>query len=64
MKQADIKALSIDELKEAIAKEETGIGKLKFAHAISPIENPMQIRTQRRLIARLKTELTAKQSAK
>ena len=64
MIQADIKALSIDELQEAISKEKSSIGKLKFAHAISPIENPMQIRIQRRLIASLKTELTAKQNAK
>jgi large subunit ribosomal protein L29 len=31
--------------------------KLEFAHAISPLENPMSIRALRRDVARLKTEL-------
>jgi large subunit ribosomal protein L29 len=34
--------------------------KLKFAHAITPIENPMKIQVTRKLIARLETALTAK----
>jgi large subunit ribosomal protein L29 len=34
--------------------------KLQFAHAISPLENPMTIRSLRRDIARLKTELKLK----
>jgi len=31
--------------------------KLEFAHAISPLENPMSIRGLRQDIARIKTEL-------
>ena len=39
-------------------KEDTlRLKKLEFAHAISPLENPMAIRSLRRDIARLKTEL-------
>jgi large subunit ribosomal protein L29 len=34
---------------------------MKLAHAISPIENPIQIRDMRKTIARLETELTLKQ---
>lgn len=60
MKQTEIKALSVAELNEKIASEQESIQKLQFAHAISPIENPMKIRHTRKLIARLKTELTAK----
>jgi len=37
--------------------------KLEFAHAISPLENPMNIRGLRRDIARLKTELKKKEMA-
>jgi len=33
---------------------------LKFAHAISPIENPLRIRASRKEIAKLLTELSAK----
>ena len=31
---------------------------LKMAHTISPLENPVQLRSQRRVIARIATELT------
>ncbi len=61
MKNPEIKALTIEDLKERIATEQEGYDKLKFAHAISPIENPMKIREVRKLIARLKTELVSKQ---
>lgn len=61
MKNNEIKALSVDELKQQIAQERESLDRLKFAHAISPIENPMRLRTARKLIARLNTELSAKQ---
>lgn len=63
MKNADIKALSVEEIREKIKLEEENLQKLKFAHAISPIENPMRIRVMRKLIARLKTELSTKEKA-
>ena len=63
MKNSEIKALTIEELTEKIGTEEDSLQKLKFAQAISPIENPMKIRDSRRFIARLKTELRAKQLA-
>jgi large subunit ribosomal protein L29 len=62
MKQTEIKSLSIDELKDKLATEQEGFQKLQFAHAISPIENPMKIRHTRKLIARLQTALTAKKA--
>ena len=61
MKNADIRALSAEALKEQIAAEQETLQRLKFAHAVSPIENPIRIKVSRRLIARLHTELTAKQ---
>ena len=61
MKNAEIKALSADDLKEQIAAETETLQRLKFAHAVSPVENPMRIRAARKLIARLHTELTVKQ---
>jgi large subunit ribosomal protein L29 len=62
MKNKEIKGLSLEQLKTVLTEEETRLLKLKFAHAVSPIENPMRIRNTRRLIARLKTELTVKQA--
>jgi large subunit ribosomal protein L29 len=64
MKNSEIKALSADEIKQKLAIEKEALGKLKFAHAISPIENPMKIRESKKVIARLQTELKAKELAK
>jgi large subunit ribosomal protein L29 len=62
MDKKEIKALSIDQLKEQIAQEREHLLRLKFAHAVSPIENPLRIRAARKQIARLLTEMTAKSS--
>ena len=64
MKNSEIRALNIDELKQKLASEQDAYQKIKFSHAISPIENPMKIKETRRLIARLKTELATKQLSK
>jgi large subunit ribosomal protein L29 len=62
MKNTDIKALSLVELKEKIVSEKEALRKIQFAHQVSAIENPMKIKETKKLIARLKTELTAKES--
>lgn len=58
MKYKDIQALSVAELNEKLAGEKDMLQRLKFAHAISPIENPMKIRASRKIIAQINTELT------
>ena len=63
MKNSEIKALSVDEIKQKLVSEKEALNKLKFAHAISPIENPMKIKESRKLVARLETELRAKELA-
>lgn len=60
MTSKEIKNLSQDQLNEQIAQERERLLRLKFAHAISPIENPLRIRASRKEIARLLTELSAK----
>lgn len=57
-----IKDLNVGDLKNRIAEDQLRLKKLEFAHAISPLENPMNIRGLRRDIARLKTELKRKES--
>ena len=64
MKNSDIRNLSIAELKEKIAAEKEAMRKIQFAHKISSIENPMRIGETRKLIARLNTELRAKELQK
>ena len=63
MNNSEIKSLSINELQERVISEKENLQKLKFAHAISPIENPMKISQAKRLIARMNTELTIKQNS-
>ena len=48
------------DLKARIQEDELRLKKLEFAHAISPLENPMSIRALRRDLARLKTALKKK----
>jgi large subunit ribosomal protein L29 len=56
-----IQALNDQDLQARIKEDEVRLKKLEFAHAISPLENPMSIRNLRKELARLKTELKKKQ---
>jgi len=56
-----IQALNEQDLIARIQEDELRLKKLEFAHAISPLENTMSIRSLRREVARLKTELKKKQ---
>ena len=56
-----IKDLNVADLKAKIQEDQLRMKKLEFAHAISPLENPMNIRGLRRDIARLQTELKKKE---
>lgn len=59
--QKSIQGLNEQDLQARIKEDEMRLKKLEFAHAISPLENPMSIRILRREVARLKTELKKKQ---
>ena len=61
MKNSEIKELSTAEIVERIEIEKNDLAKMEMNHIISPIENPLLIRKSRRTIARLKTELKARQ---
>jgi large subunit ribosomal protein L29 len=61
MKNAELQSLSVEELKQKLEAEKESLTKLRFAHAISPIENPMKIRESRKLIARIATTLKNKE---
>ena len=56
-----IQGLNDQDLQARIKEDEMRLKKLEFAHALSPLENPMTIRNLRRELARLKTELKKKQ---
>ena len=52
-----IHGLNEQDLKARLEEDKQRLKKLEFAHAISPLENPMTIRGLRKDIARLQTEL-------
>ena len=56
-----IKGLSVTDLKAKITEDELRLKKLNFAHSMTPLENPMNIRSLRKDIARIKTELKKKE---
>ncbi len=58
MKNTDIKNLTDADLKEKLTHLKKDYADLKITHAVSALENPMQIQSLRRTIARLATELT------
>ena len=57
IKKEDIKELSTEELREKVNTEKVRYQKMKFNHAVSPLDNPLTLRALRRDVARLKTEL-------
>ncbi len=61
MKQSEIANLSAAELQEKLNETKKAYNDLKMAHAVSPIQNPMQIRAVRRTVARLATELSKRE---
>jgi large subunit ribosomal protein L29 len=61
MKQSEIIGLSTAELQEKLSQLKKTYADLKTAHAISPIQNPLQIRAVRRSVARLATELSKRE---
>jgi len=61
MKQSEIKEMSVAELQEKLGEIKKSYADLKMAHAISPLENPIQLRSLRRNVARIATELTKRE---
>jgi len=64
MANKEIKGLTDQELAERIAEEKTAYGKMRLNHAISPVENPSVIRSNRRGIARMLTEANKRKNSK
>ena len=61
MKASEIKNLSLEELQDKITDLQKQLLDLKMNHAVSPLENPLQIKMARRTISRLFTAVTARQ---
>ena len=57
MKSKELKELETKDLAEKLETEVARYNQMKLNHAITPMENPSQIKATRRDIARMKTEL-------
>ena len=64
MKTAEIKELTVAEIKERLETERENLVRMKLNHSISPLDNPLQIKVARKTIARLATELRARELTK
>ena len=57
MKNNEIKELATQDLVERLEGAMAKLQQMRLNHAITPLENPSQIKLVRRDIARMKTEL-------
>jgi len=57
MKQEVVKEMSTVELRERLVEEKKHLNRLKLNHAVSPLENPHKISDNKKVIARILTEL-------
>ncbi len=61
MKSKELRELTDKELKDRLEQAEKDYMQLKIQHSISPLDNPAKITLDRRDIARMKTELRARE---
>ncbi|MCF0203914.1 MAG: 50S ribosomal protein L29 [Muribaculaceae bacterium] len=61
MKKEEIRELSDKELRERLEVAEKAYVQQKINHSISPLANPAKITADRKEIARMKTELRARE---
>ncbi|MCB9184851.1 MAG: 50S ribosomal protein L29 [Flavobacteriales bacterium] len=62
-KGLELKDLTVQELQDKLQDERGALTKLRFNHTVSPIENPMQLRSKRKEVARILTELRNRELA-
>ena len=62
MKSNELSALSLEQIQEQLKQERDTGQQLRFAHAISPLENPARLKANRKNVARLLTEITRRQN--
>ena len=61
MKKVEIKEMATKDLADRLAQMEKEYRQLVANHAVSPLDNPAKITADRKMIARVKTELRARE---
>jgi large subunit ribosomal protein L29 len=52
-----LNGLTIEELRELLANTQSNLNKIKMNHRTAELENPLEIRSVRRNVARIRTEI-------
>ena len=64
MKAQVLTDMPLNELHDLLFTERERLVKMKMSHAVSPMENPMQIKFARKTVARILTELSRRNRSK
>ena len=64
MKAQVLTDMPLNELHDLLVTERERLVKMKMSHAVSPMENPMQISFTRKTVARIMTELSRRNTLK
>jgi large subunit ribosomal protein L29 len=57
MKNSEIRELTTKELIEKLEDEKAHLVRMKLNHSVSPLDNPNKLKEERRVIAKLNTEI-------
>ena len=63
MKSSVLIEMPDNEIRDLLLEERDRLAKMKMSHAVSPLENPHQIRFTKRIIARIMTEIRRREIA-
>ena len=61
MKASVVREMTTQEVREQLEEDKISYSKMKMAHTISPLENPISLRNKRKDIARLSAELRSRE---
>ena len=64
MKAQVLTDMPLNELQDLLITERERLVKMRMSHAVSPMENPMQIKFSRKTVARIMTELSRRNTSK
>tara|TARA_B100000963_G_scaffold167134_1_gene145162 strand:- start:458 stop:673 length:216 start_codon:yes stop_codon:yes gene_type:complete len=56
-----LNGLTIEELREMLANTQSNLNKIKMNHRTAELENPLEIRSVRRNVARILTEINKRE---
>jgi large subunit ribosomal protein L29 len=57
-----LNGLTIEELREMLVNTQSNLNKIKMNHRTAELENPLEIRSVRRNVARIRTEIKKRES--